>query len=109
MRSLPRLWFSAEDAPRPLELTRLWHEVASMTDPLSMNPQDEEVRCEITLLTDLMIAANDAAGQVDPDAIDRILRSRTLAGDQDPAPFAPRQRTGSAGAAVAPLRHEPAV
>ena len=64
-----------------------------MTDPLSMLPHDEELLAEITLLTDLMIAANAADVRVDPNAIDLILRRPPLAGAPIWAPVVSHQRT----------------
>ena len=65
-----------------------------MTDPLSVHPHDEDLLAEIRLLTDLMIAANDADVRVDPDTIDLILRRPPLASAPIWAPFVPHQRTG---------------
>jgi len=65
-----------------------------MTNALSAHPHDEELLAEIRLLTDLMIAANDADDRVDPDTIDLILRRPALASAPIWAPFVPHQRTG---------------
>jgi hypothetical protein len=65
-----------------------------MTDPLSMNPKDEELLSEIVLLTDLMIAANEADGRVPPDTLDLILAGTPLAREPAALPSVPRQRTG---------------
>ena len=64
-----------------------------MTDPLSVHPQDEELLAEIGLLSDLMIAANDADGRVDRDIIDFILRRPPLISVPVSTSLVPLQRT----------------
>jgi hypothetical protein len=65
-----------------------------MTDPLSLATHDEELLAEITLLTELMLAANEAAdGRVPPDILDRILRQSPSAREPVDAPLVPQQRS----------------
>jgi hypothetical protein len=64
-----------------------------MTDPLSLNPKDEELLSEIVLLTDLMIAANEADGRVPPDTLDVILSDGHPAREPRALLSVPRQRT----------------
>jgi len=75
-----------------------------MADRLSTNPKDEDLLAEITLLTELMIAANDTDGLVDPDVVDRILSGHPTDRGQPPTPSVPRQRSGSP---VAPVTSAP--
>jgi hypothetical protein len=44
-----------------------------MSDQLSMDLHDEELLVEIRLLTDLMIAANQADGRMAMDSVDLVL------------------------------------
>jgi hypothetical protein len=68
-----------------------------MTDPLSMNPHDEELLVEIELLTELMIAANETDGRVDADTIDLILTDCPQVEKPISKPTAPHQRAGPPG------------
>jgi hypothetical protein len=68
-----------------------------MTDQWNLSPRDEELLIEITLLTDLMIAANEANGRVDPDALDVILGGPPSDGAPVSTPLMAPQWTGHPG------------
>jgi hypothetical protein len=69
-----------------------------MTDPLNIDLNDEELLVEITLLTALMIAANDVDGPMSIETIDRVLRGGPPALPEPlPIPSARHQRPGRPG------------